>query len=170
MKKLIPLLFLGLIIGFGQPSPEFDDPPMPKERAPKQLIETLRKVRLIEELKLTDEQSVKFFPKLNEIRENKEKFDQDRQILIEELIDIFEKEKKSSDQINAKLDKIFQLEEEFNKKETALKKEIRKILSPEQQVRFILFQLRFDKEMREMIQGIKDMRQERIKQREKGWR
>ena len=117
MKKMIPLLFLGLIIGFGQPPPEFDDPPMPKERAPKQLIETLRKVRLIEELKLTDEQSIKFFPKLNEIRENKEKFDQDRRILIEEFIDLVDADKKSSDQINIKLDKLFQMEEEFNKKE-----------------------------------------------------
>jgi len=170
MKKLIPLFFLGLIIGFGQPSPEFDDPPMPKERAPRQLIETLRKVRLIEELKLTDEQSVKFFPKMNAIKEAKEKIDQDRKILIEELMDLLAKDKKPLDQINAKLDKLFQLEEDFNKKETVLKKEIRKILSPEQQARLILFQLRFDQEMREMIQGIRDMRQERIKQREKRWR
>ena len=170
MKKLIPLLFLGLIIGFGQPPPEFDESTPREKRAPKELIETLRKVRLIEELRLTDEQSVKFFPKLNEIRESKEKFDQDRKTLIEELMDLFEKDKKSAEQINAKLDKLFQREEEFNKKETALKKEIRKILSPEQQARLILFQLRFDKEMREMIQGIKAMRQERIKQREKRWR
>ncbi len=171
MKKLITLIFLGVIISFAQPlNPEFDRPPRTKERAPRQLIETLRKVRLIEELNLTDEQSIKFFPKLNEIREAKEDFNHNRKILIDELMDLLEKDKKSSDQINAKLDKLFKLEDDFNKKETALKKEIRKILNPEQQARLILFQLRFDQEMREMIRGVKEMRQERIKQREKGWR
>ena len=171
MRKLITLIFLGLIISFTQPlNPDFDRPPRTKERAPRQLIETLRKVRLIEELNLTDEQSIKFFPKLNEIREAKEELNQNRKIMIDELMDLLEKDKKSSDQINVKLDKLFKLEEEFNKKETALKKEIRKILKPEQQARLILFQLRFDKEMREMIQGVKEMRQERIKQREKRWR
>ena len=91
-------------------------------------------------------------------------------LMSQELTDLLDKDKRSSDQINAKLDKLFKLEEEFNKKETALKKDIRKILNPEQQARLILFQLRFDKEMREMIQGIKGMRQERMKQREKRWR
>lgn len=171
MRKLITLIFLGIIISFAQPlNPEFDRPPRAKERAPRQLIETLRKVRLIEELNLTDEQSIKFFPKLNEIREAKEDLNQNRKILTDELMDLLDKDKRSSDQINAKLDKLFKLEDDFNKKETALKKEIRKILNPEQQARLILFQLRFDQEMREMIQGIKGMRQERMKQREKRWR
>ena len=171
MRKSITLVLLGIIICIAQPlNPDFDRPPRTEERAPRQLIETLRKVRLIEELNLTDEQSIKFFPKLNEIREAKEELNHNRKIMIDKLMDLLEKDKKSSDQINVKLDKLFKLEEEFNKKETALKKEIRKILNPEQQARLILFQLRFDKEMREMIQGIKEMRQERIKQREKRWR
>lgn len=171
MKKLITIILFGIIISFAQPlNPEIDKPLQARERAPRQLIETLRKVRLIEELNLTDEQSIKFFPKLNEIKEAKDDFNHNRKIMIDELMGLLEKDKKSSDQINIKLDKLFKLEEEFNKKETALKKDIRKILNPEQQARLILFQLRFDKEMREMIQGIKGMRQERIKQREKRWR
>lgn len=170
MKKLFTLIILGIAIAFTQPlNPDIDEP-QPPERAPKELVETLRKVRLIEELKLTEEQSIKLFPKLNEIRETKEKFEQDRKVLIDELIDLLAKDKKPVDLINAKLDKLFQLEEEFNKKENTLKKEIRKILLPEQQARFILFQLRFERELREMIQGIRERRQERIKQREKQWR
>jgi Spy/CpxP family protein refolding chaperone len=166
LSALSGLLILGIAIAFAQPlNPEV--PPPPERPAPKELIETLRKVRLIEELKLTEEQSVKFFPKLNEIREAREKFDQERKALIDELRDLLGKEKKPADQINAKIDKLFQLEEEFNNKESGLKKELRKILSPEQQARFILFQLRFEREMREMIQDIRERRQERIRRRER---
>ncbi len=163
MKKLLTLITLGIAIAFAQPlNPDVDEPP-PPERAPKELVETLRKVRLIEELKLSEEQSLKFFPKLNELREAKEKFEQDRRTVLDELRDLLHKEKIPQDQINAKIDKLFQIEEEFNKKENALKKELRKILSPEQQARLILFQLRFERELRDMIRGIRERRQERIK-------
>ncbi|MDH5684416.1 MAG: hypothetical protein OEZ20_08130 [candidate division WOR-3 bacterium] len=165
--KGILILLVGIILCFAQPPPEFDEPPLQERRAPRELIETLRKVRLIEELKLTEEQSIKFFPRVNEMKEAKQAFNQKRRDLIVELADLLEKSPKSPKEIETKLDELFKLEEDFNKKETALKKEIRKILTPEQEVRLLLFQIRFDQEMREMIRGIRGWRQEQRKQERK---
>ena len=160
MKKVIPLLFLGLIICFAQPlPPAIDEPPPPERREPRELIETLRKVRLIEELKLTDEQSIKFFPKVNELKEARDTFNQKRRELIDELANLLQKSSRATGEINAKVDKLFELEENFHKKEVSLKKEMRKILTPEQQVRLILFQIRFDEEMRDMIRKTREWRQ-----------
>jgi len=160
MKKVIPLLYLGIIIGLAQPlPPAVDEPPPLERREPKELIETLRKVRLIEELKLTDEQSIKFFPKVNELKEARDAFNQQRQALIGELANLLKKGAKATGEINAEVDKLFELEESFHKKEVSLKKEMRKILTPEQQVRLILFQIRFDEEMRDMIQKVREWRE-----------
>lgn len=169
MKRLFPLIFLTITLALAQPlpEPEQEEPP-PPEREPREWIETLRKVRLIDELRLSEEQITKFFPKLNELKETREQFNQQRRELIDELADLLAKGKKSIEQINAKLDKLFNLEEEFHKRETVLRKELRKILTPEQQIRFILFQTRFDDELRQMIQRVRKLKEigpKRLKER-----
>ncbi len=125
-----------------------------------EMIETIRIYKITQELDLTEEQSVKFFPKLKEMRLAKQEFF-DNQTKLNELLERYLQDaNKFAKEIKAIISEMETNETKLREKEARIKKEIANILTPEQLAKFLLLQQKFNREMREMVEKAKDMRRE----------
>lgn len=167
MKIIAPILFSWALILFAQPIDETNpkecperefclahrDEPLPEPET-KKAIETLRIWRLTEELNLTEDQSIKFFPRVKALREAREEFEKNRMKLIGEMAELL-MSKTDEKKLKAKIDEFFALEKSFREREDKIRKETANILNTEQQARLIIFMSTFDREVRKLIKEIK---------------
>lgn len=147
MKKLV--ILLGFIaISFSQ---QFDD------KDPRAIIEKVKIYRLTQELDLSTEQAVMFFPKLHELQKIEKGFRQEKIRILFELKDLL---RNNAD--DKEILKIVSKYEDIQRKkiEDQIKKikEMWKILTPVQRAKFLIFQEEFDREIREMIKQVKKHR------------
>lgn len=149
MKKFM-ILSLPLLLIFAQGRPE--------EKDPREIIEKVRIYKLTEELDLSEEQITKFFPRLKEMRKNEQEFHKQRGEIIQELKEIL-KAKVDEQKIVKLLNKLQELQKKRIESQLREMEEIRQILTPEQQARFIIFQEEFEREIRDMIREIRGRRQ-----------
>jgi Spy/CpxP family protein refolding chaperone len=171
MVKVIAALLIIIGLVFTQPMekpncPEYseneqqmmDRPQGPQftEKEPRKMMETIRVWKLTELLNLSEDQSTRFFPKLKEMRDIRDEFEQTRMKVIGELDNFLKDAKKFESEIKNRLQELETGEVKSQEKIAKLKKEIASILTPEQQAKFMLFQMRFDREMHEMISKAKE--------------
>jgi len=127
------------------------------ETDPRELIEQVKIYQLTKKLGLTSEQAIQFFPKLNESREIEREFRQKKIDALHEL-----KQLMSSGASDNKIQKVINEFEDawYKKNEDQRNKfnEMRKILTPAQQAKYLLFLDEFENEIREMIKEIKKHR------------
>ncbi len=145
----VALLFGCVELATAQPSMP------PPDQRPMERIERLRKVRLIEMLDLKEDQSVRFFARMNEHEKARRELKRQKgEVLdrIERLVrnhaddSEFEKEYPEVRAIDAKL-----AEENWNFFDS-----LKDLLTPEQRGKFLLFERHFDMELREaMRQGLR---------------
>ena len=121
-----------------------------KER-PREMLETIRLVKTIEALELNEEQIAQVLPKWREMKEAKKEFHQRRKERIEELEKLL-KSKTSSQDLERALENLKAQEKAFQGRLESLKDEIDKALSPEQEVKLILFEKKFRREMQGMLE------------------
>jgi Spy/CpxP family protein refolding chaperone len=129
----------------------------PPDQRPMERIERLRKVRLIEMLDLKEDQSVRFFARMNEHdkarrelkRQKGEVLDRIERLVRNHSDDAeFEKEYPTVRSIDAKL-----AEENWNFFDS-----LKDILTPEQRGKFLLFERHFEVELREAMREAVRMR------------
>ncbi|GAG80111.1 unnamed protein product [marine sediment metagenome] len=128
------------------------------ESDPREIIEKVRIYVITKELDITTEQAIQFFPIVKDIQKIDKEFREKKADALHELKRLLENE--SSDQEILKV--ITQYRNDYNKKIEEQKKkldEIRKILTPVQQAKYLIVQERFEHEIREMIKKIKQSRQ-----------
>ncbi len=167
MKKRIPcaiILAFGLILPAlsqaqrgGEPRWERREEmrkKMQKLKDTRDMIEDLRIVRLTKELNLTDQQLAKLLPRFREAQAARREFPQKRMGLIKDLDDLLNG-KASEKDLKDKLSEMERLEIDFQTKERETRRELLGQLSVEQQARFFVFQEKFEREIRELIRGIK---------------
>jgi len=118
------------------------------------MIEDLRIVRLTKELNLNDQQLAKFLPKMREIEASRREFHQKRVGLIKDMDDLLGR-KASEKDLQAKLSDLDKLENDLQSRERDNRKALVGQLSVEQQARFVVFQENFEREIRELIRGIR---------------
>lgn len=145
MKKLI-FLFMPLMVLV---APEPYD-----KKDPREIIEKVRIYKLTEALDLTEEQATKFFPHLREMRKSEQEFQKQRLELIQKLRDLIKTNAREDEIVN-----ILNRFQEIQKKRVAAQmKEIenlRQILTPLQQGKFLIFQEDFEREIRELIRKVR---------------
>ncbi|MCX7785474.1 MAG: hypothetical protein N2201_04515 [candidate division WOR-3 bacterium] len=140
--------------------PEKPGGPKFAEKRPKEKLEMIQTWKLTEVLNLTEDQSLRFFPKLKELRRAREEFDQKRMKILDEIEDYLRDAKKYEKELKAKIQEMELSETKFQELEKKLRKEIASILTPEQQAKFMLFQMRFNEELRDIIHRAKEMKKE----------
>lgn len=149
MARLMLVIIVALL-AFGQA--RFD------KKDPREIIEKIRIYRLTEELDLTDEQAVKFFPKLKELRKVEQDFFEERRSVIIELKALLK-----ADADPEKIKSVIDAYRDLMKKRMEAQKnnleEIQKLLSPVQQAKFIVFQEEFENEIREVIKQVKKFKE-----------
>jgi len=148
MKIFLFILTILVTISFGQESEAQD---------PRTIIEKVRIYRLTRELDLTTEQVIGFFPKLNELQKIDKEFRTQQQEIIGDLRGLLDDNAPDKEIIKllGRYEGIFRerLERQINKM-----REIRKMLTPSQQAKYIIFQDEFEHEIREMIREVKKLR------------
>ncbi|MBM2815811.1 MAG: hypothetical protein HW421_2573 [Ignavibacteria bacterium] len=148
MKTLMYKILLIVLISFlsysamAQPGPG-------GERALER-IETMRKIKLLEILKLDEAASDKFISKFttyeNNIKEKRDQIDD----LSEELANTL-RSHGSKEEITKKSEKLLQLQEELQKLFMDKLKAMRSILNEEQYAKFLIFENNFPKELRKQL-------------------
>jgi len=118
------------------------------------MIEDLRIVRLTKELNLTDQQLAKFLPKMREMEAARREFHQKQVGLIKDMDDLLGRGASEKD-LQTKLSEFEKQENDFQSKERESRKALTNQLSVEQQARYVVFQEKFEREMRELIRGIR---------------
>jgi len=147
---LIGLLFFTANAGL------FAEEQLSRERASKRekagkMLETVTLWKLVDGLKLTEKQLVKFLPKYREGKDLKKEYREKRKKVVEELKDLLQAKRVSARKIEAKLTQLEKMEDEQLQKSKSLQKELKTILTPEQQARFILLQKQIGKEMMQQL-------------------
>jgi Spy/CpxP family protein refolding chaperone len=121
------------------------------------IIEEIRMSRLMQELDLSTEQTAALFPKLDELRKKGEKYNEEKRQVLVEL-----KELLARDVSDAAITKALVRYETLNRERIELQiekaREIKTILTPVQQARFLIFEDEFNREIREMIKEVKNLR------------
>ena len=137
---------------FSEESPEPGIPP-DKPGKMKDKVESLRIWKLLETLDLTEEQSNSFLPAYREFQKGEENYNQNRRELLAQLQKSLEDKdkKKMSETVNGLKQNRLQMEQ--NRVQFLSK--IDKILSLEQQAKFLLFQNRFEGRMRAEIMELR---------------
>ena len=148
MKKLV--ILLGLVaIAFSQPFNNED---------PRAIIEKVRIYRLTQELDLTTEQAMEFFPKLNELQKIEKAFRQKKIQILFELRNLL-KNDADDKEILIVVSKYEDIQRKKIEDQIEKIKEMWKILTPVQRAKFLIFQEEFDDEIRKMIRQVKKHRQ-----------
>jgi len=133
-------------------SPKPGGPPGKGEKM-QEKVEALRVWKLLETLDLTEEQANSFLPAYREFQKSEENYNQNRRELLDQLQQSLEsKDQKKISEIVAKL-KQNRLQMEQNRVQFLTR--IDKMLSPEQQAKFLLFQNRFEGRMRAEIMELR---------------
>lgn len=132
-------------------------------KKPKEMVETIRIWKLTELLNLSEDQSTRFFPKLKIMKQLRDEYEQKRMKAITEMEDMLHAEKKNDKMITDKLQEIEQYDIKFHADEAKMRKEIASILTPEQQAKFMLFQMRFEEDLRMAIHKAQGMKKDAIK-------
>jgi len=147
MKKVV---FLSIIVPllFAQP---------PKGQDPRVIIEKIRMWRLTQELDLSTEQTAALFPKLNELRKIEKKYSEEKRQVLAELKDLLDRDA-SDAAITTALSRYEALNRQRIEIQFEQAQEIKTILTPVQQARYLIFEDEFNREIRKMIKEIKNLR------------
>ena len=129
----------------------------PDERRPFERIEHFKKVRLIEMLDMKEEQSVRFFARLNE-------HDNAKRDLMKEKMDILDKierlvrnhaEEKEFERL---FPEVTVLNEKLSQEDQKFFNSLSDVLSAEQRGKYLLFERQFERELREAMRDIQRRR------------
>lgn len=146
--------------GTGSPLLKDDEPlpPFEKREEIRKRIELIRMWKLTEELDLTEEIGGKLFPILHKYDEKRMALNKERDGIMNQLRKALENEASSDEAIEGVMDKL----EKNTLAELDLmrqqRKELKGILSPRQQAKFILFQREFHREVRKIIAEARERR------------
>jgi Spy/CpxP family protein refolding chaperone len=121
---------------------------------PRAIIEKIRIYRLTKELDLTTEQAVKFFPRLNELQKIDKDFRSQQMEILEELRTLVRNNAEDREILQS-LSRYESLFKDKVERQLSKMKEIRTLLTPVQQAKYLIFQDEFEREIRRMIKEVK---------------
>lgn len=162
-------------LGGGPPWPEQEQRPAPKEKTGevgeqkrdelrkediKEILETMRIWKMTKTLALTEEQSLKIFPKIHESERTKEESGKKRMKILMELNGLLKDEKPDQAKITEMLNALDKIELEVRAQEDKFKEELKIILSPVQQAKFYIFMKDFEEDVKRMIAEVRGFRRE----------
>lgn len=139
--------------GPGSPVPWNDESPQTIEKRKKirERIGLIRMWKLTEELDLTEEMGAKLFPLLRKYDEKWIKLQKERRDLMQQLRKALEDEATSDKELEGAMERVETNARAISDLLRQQRQELKGILSPRQQAKFILFQRRFQREIREII-------------------
>ncbi len=168
MKRriLISLLLLFLVPGFSEicmaEPTEFDRPPTKEQMENvRKRIETLRIWKLTKTLDLDEKTSTQLFPLINKYDKKRAELEVSMKEGMKDLRGTL-KDKKGEGNLKNIIDKLEQNHKEIQRINDEERTEMKKVLTVEQQAKFIIFQQEFERDIRKIIEEVKERRPERF--------
>jgi len=121
------------------------------------LVRTIQVWKLVTDVSLSEEQLVSFLPVFKEQSELRWKFQHKKRKIIEELKELVQKENTPENILQEAVDKYDEIENDFYEKMRELDKTLMSKLTPRQQVKYILFQDSYYKELRQTLIKIREL-------------
>lgn len=148
MKRYMIMLFSLLIVSSSIEAQEHfrGDKFGPRGRGK---MEQLEKLKLIEELDLEEETSIRFFTRRKDHMENQRKFGSQREKILTEIWEIISdgSSEKSENLFNSKMEMVFEIESKMVVERKAFFNSLRDILTTEQIAKVLAFEGRFKREI-----------------------
>lgn len=135
--------------------------PMPMDRQAAARLEQLKKIRLMEILKMEEEPSLRFFSRYNKHEEEMRGFEQRRNSLIDRLQQMREQDATDAD-LQKLTNELRTVGEDAYKTREKYLDDISRVLTPKQFVDYIIFDRTFLRNLREMM---RDVQRERMQRR-----
>lgn len=126
-------------------------PPFEKREEIRKRIELIRMWKLTEELDLTEETGAKLFPILHKYDEKRTELLRERHDIMNELRKALENVATSDEEIEAAMDKLDENALAASDLIRQQRQDLKGVLSPRQQAKFVLFQREFHREIRKII-------------------
>lgn len=121
------------------------------------LIDSLRIVKMTEALDLSEEQAIKVFTKMGQVEKEKKDLQKKMKESIQGLRGLIDSEA-SEEEIKKSIENIKNLRTSIKDQDEVLVKHLEGVLSVEQQAKCILFMEEFPKHIRKMVEGVRDLR------------
>jgi len=112
-------------------------------------VEALRAWQLTEELDLDQETSSRLFPAMKDADKDRQRIEVENRALYREMVRLINSDKPDPGIINDILDQLQANRMETARLEEKHLKQVREILSPEDSARYLIFQVQFQRELRE---------------------
>lgn len=169
MKRFFAILLIGLALafswdrGWGQP---FFDPPPPREKIERiqKQIEMVRMWRLTKELDLDEEGAARVFPILSRYDKKRMDLEVERFRIMRELRETIndDRDRDNERRVEKLMDRLESNKSAMDRLQDAEREELKKVLTRRQMAKYIIFQQRFEHEMKEII---REHRRERFPER-----
>jgi Spy/CpxP family protein refolding chaperone len=116
-------------------------------------VEQFRKVRLMEELKLRDEESIRFFSRYDKFEDELRGLERERNRIIDDLDSLLRQDEKG-EAYQKDFDQLIALGQKVANARMRFYDGIRGILTPQQVAKVIVFERDFGRELRDIIQDV----------------
>ncbi|MBI4810160.1 MAG: hypothetical protein HY800_01695 [Ignavibacteriales bacterium] len=161
MKYIVGIVFIISILVFQEESVAqrhrgFDS----KQRQRPERLEKFRKMRLIEVLKLNEEEAIRFFAKQRVHEDKTHELMQKRNDLLDEIEKNI-REKGNPTELVKLSDAAINIDKDIFAERLRLHDELRKLLTPEQFGKFIVFERDFGRQIRDAMQEMMQDKQEK---------
>ena len=128
----------------------FAQPPQMGEEGPAERIEHLKKVRLIEMLELKEEQSVRFFARLNEHEATKRDLMKEKSKVLDK-IDRLVRNDADSTEFEKLFPEVIDIDKKIGEEKLRFFNSLSDILTAQQRGKLLLFERYFERELRDAI-------------------
>jgi hypothetical protein len=153
MRTLI-VLFLITLTAAVSPAQQFGPPQGPRNM---ERIERLKKVRLVEMLDLKEEQSVRFFARLNEHEDAMRALGREKMDLLDRIERLVRNEAEAKE-FEAMFPQMAAIEERIGAERKKFFDGLTDLLSAEQRGKLLLFERQFERELREAMKEVRERR------------
>ena len=152
--KTVSLILLLVLVFSGTPALADDDSRIPGEEEigrVRKKVEAMRAWRITEELDLDEETAARLFPAMRRSDRQRQEIEADNRRIIKLVRAELGKSEPDPDVIKKALDELVTNRRKTFRSEEEHLQDVRKILSPADTARYLLFQIKFQKEIRERI-------------------
>ncbi len=171
ISLFLTIVCTSLVLVFSIPLHAFGWNDLPSEQdisRVRKKLETLRAWELTKYLELNEETSARLFPAIRDADEQRLKIQAENRGLVRRMRESLEADSPLTEEINEYLDRLQQNRKEMARIEVEHMERVRSILSTEDTARYLLFLVRFQREVRERIsKASQDRRKNRSESRER---
>jgi len=132
--------------------------PLPTDREIWKLIDMLREIHLLKELALPEDRAKRLLEKMHSARKIKQRYLFQRDHIETKLDALLEFPNPNQTQLDTVLKELEQAKVHYYQLTLVADHELRMLLSPEEQAKYVLFQKNFNKKLQDMIASIRQQR------------